>query len=353
MSRNTTIETENKRIPTIDYLRGFSIFTIVLMHLLLAMTAVPSKVQTAALAGGTGVHVFFLCSGTGLYLSYLNKKVSFAAFLRKRFLKIYVPYIIVVFFSFLLPWAYSGDNRFTALLSHVFLFKMFFVQYEESFGTHFWYISTIIQLYLLFVPMCMIKEKIRDSRIFFGVFLSISIIWWVICYALGVSEIRVWSSFCFQYIWEFALGLIIAEALRNGTRFHINNLILLVVAAAGIGIQAGLAMKAGALKVFNDIPALLGYTALALLLMNISIIRKAAVWLSKISYEFYLVHFMIIVSAFHFLKPTGLVQQGLVGTAAVILALLSAYFYHLVILKLLSKQEPFSNTGENDGVTAV
>ena len=37
---------------------------------------------------------------------------------------------------------------------------MFIPKYEESFGIQFWFISTIIQFYLLFIPMCKLKEKI-------------------------------------------------------------------------------------------------------------------------------------------------------------------------------------------------
>ena len=66
----------DKKIWVLNYLKGFSIFTIALMHLLPMMNAMPSKILTLSLIGGTGVHVFFLCSGVGLYLSYLNKKTS-------------------------------------------------------------------------------------------------------------------------------------------------------------------------------------------------------------------------------------------------------------------------------------
>ena len=46
--------------------------------------------------GGTGVHTFIFVSGFGLYLSHLRHPLPFGAFLKKRFSKIYVPYIIIV-----------------------------------------------------------------------------------------------------------------------------------------------------------------------------------------------------------------------------------------------------------------
>lgn len=72
-----------KRYAIIDFLRGYSIFTIVLMHLIAgSVTGVLSK---AVAFGGAGVHVFILCSGFGLYLSYLKKPLVYTDFLRRRF----------------------------------------------------------------------------------------------------------------------------------------------------------------------------------------------------------------------------------------------------------------------------
>ena len=175
------VEMKDKRIPTVDYLKGFSIFTIALMHLLHMMT-IPSIIYKASLIGGTGVHIFFLCSGIGLYMSYLQKKTSYAEFLKKRFVKIYIPYFIVVVLIYLLPWMYEGEDRLTALLSHVFLFKMFVPRYEESFSVSLWFFSTIIQLYVVFIPLCLVKNKLKNDKLFFIIFLGVSVRWWIFCY---------------------------------------------------------------------------------------------------------------------------------------------------------------------------
>ena len=99
MKSHTEILSDSSgKIQMVDYLKGFSIFTIAFMHLLGHISALPLIVKTLSAVGGTGVHVFFLCSGIGLYLSYLKRKTSFVGFLKKRFLKIYIPYIIVILF---------------------------------------------------------------------------------------------------------------------------------------------------------------------------------------------------------------------------------------------------------------
>lgn len=59
----------------VDYLRGISIFTIVVMHLCQGYAG--GALHKALAFGGAGVHVFILCSGFGLYLSYLRKPLGY------------------------------------------------------------------------------------------------------------------------------------------------------------------------------------------------------------------------------------------------------------------------------------
>lgn len=328
----------NRRVEEIDLLKGFSIFTIMLMHLMSYMECIPSQILKLSLIGGAGVHVFFFCSGIGLYVSFLNKRVGYVDFLRRRFNKIYLPYIVVVLMSFLVPWMYSGKDRIMAFLSHIFLFKMFVPRYESSFGPQLWFISTIIQFYLLFIPICHIKEKIKNDKIFFGIFLCISVAWWVMCYILGVSDSRVWSSFCFQYIWEFVLGIIVAGRLHEGRVFRINKIMLCIIAVIGIGLMGGMALFSDELKLFNDIPALFGYTALALLFVNIGFIRSVCRFLSRFSYEFYLVHIMVIESVFHIVNPQGWISQLIIGIAALISAMVVGLFYNKFLSAMIFKR---------------
>nr|WP_133281462.1 acyltransferase family protein [Lactobacillus delbrueckii] len=71
-------------IQTLDFLKAFSIITIVLMHCVQNyLKALPSVINTASSLGGTGVHVFFFASGCGLYLSYLKHSTTFTEFMKK------------------------------------------------------------------------------------------------------------------------------------------------------------------------------------------------------------------------------------------------------------------------------
>ena len=335
MIKTFTIENNNNHIAMIDYLKGFSIFTIVFMHLIQNyIKAIPHSVSIMSSIGGSGVHVFFLCSGTGLYMSYMKHKVGFIEFIKKRLVKIYTPYIIVVIVSFFIPWLYNGNDRAIALLSHIFLFKMFIPKYESSFGIQLWFVSTIVQLYLLFIPMCRIKKKIKNQKLFFSIFLAISLIWWIIVWFTGMSDERVWNSFCLQYIWEFALGMCLAEFFTSGRKLEIKNYALIIAAVLGVSLQVVMALFSDELKVFNDIPALIGYISLAIVLCSFTVLREGGNRLSSFSYELYLVHILVIDTVFHYVSPAQLMGQAVVGIFSLILCMLVSYGYNLSIRKV-------------------
>lgn len=152
-----------KRLQVVDFLRGFSIFTIVLMHLVQSYP-LPGFLMKATSFGGAGVHVFIFCSGFGLYLSSLHKPLVYGNFLKRRFSKVYIPYVLVVLISALYFGIVCGQNVLMPLLGSVFLFKMFVPSLEHVFGGQMWFVSTIIQFYL-FWPLIVRLFKMKWGAI--------------------------------------------------------------------------------------------------------------------------------------------------------------------------------------------
>lgn len=135
-----------QKLDVVNFLRGYSIFTIVLMHLMQSYPLL-SWAMKATSFGGAGVHVFILCSGFGLYLSYLNRPLGYRDFLRKRFGRIYWPMAVVCLATAV--WMFfQGKEVLIPLLGNLFLFKMFVPELESSMGGQMWFISTIIQFYI-------------------------------------------------------------------------------------------------------------------------------------------------------------------------------------------------------------
>lgn len=318
-----------KHYEVIDYLKGFSILTIVSMHLIQTYTTfLPGFVIKLATAGGTGVHIFILCSGFGLYLSYMRRPCGFGDFIRHRFGKIYIPYIVIITISALVPFMYDGNKRILAYLSHVLLFKMFVPEFESSFGAHFWYISTIFQFYFCFIPLSRLKEKLQTKK-FLILSLAVSFLWWIFLAVSGLYEIRVWDSFFIQYLWEFSLGMCLADYLGNGRIIHIKMIYLVITACTGLGLATVVASFGGVFKVFNDIPGMIGYGSLALVLyeINIKTWNGLILWISEFSYEWYLIHILIFACFFKSIHADTLSMQLTVGVIAFIVSILLAIGY--------------------------
>lgn len=327
---------KENRYDIIQYLKGFSIVTIVLMHLIRQyITELPFFIKNASAIGGSGVHVFFLCSGFGLYYSYCKKETGFILFIKRRFTKIYIPYIIIVLFCAFIPFMYEETDRITALLSHVFLFKMFVPKYEGSFGEHLWYVSTIFQFYFAFIPISKCKKKFGTKRFLIFSF-GVSILWWIFVAALGLENERIWSSFFLQYLWEFSAGMCIAGYLYHGLDIVIKAKYLIPISIIGLLITSMAFSIGGVFRVFNDVTSLVGYAGIALIVYMIpclGILKNIMVKISAISYEWYLVHILAFSCMFHVFSPTRLISQLAVGLVALIISVAVAYGYKKIIMR--------------------
>ena len=234
------------KLKIVDFLRGFSIFTIVLMHLVQSYD-IPSWLMKATSFGGAGVHVFILCSGFGLYLSYLHKPLGYKDFIKKRFSRIYFPMAVVCLLTAV--WmAYQGKDVLMPLLSNLLLFKMFVPELESSMGGQMWFISTIIQFYVAW-PLIVKLMNVKRGLLYA---LLISLMWSTLVGLLGFGEERVWNSFFLQYLWEFCLGMKLAEvylkrpAALNAPQWKILIPVCIVAmmmtGVLGVGLVAGSAI---------------------------------------------------------------------------------------------------------------
>lgn len=119
---------------------------------------------------------------------------------------------------------------------------------------------------------------------------------------LGYSEERVWNSFFLQYLWEFCLGIKLAE-LYVKTPSLLNTLPciqLVLICVVGIVLTGLTGWLGFPWRLYNDIPSLMGYTSLALIIYQTKIgaINNLFRNINKCSYEWYLIHvlaFQIVV----------------------------------------------------------
>jgi peptidoglycan/LPS O-acetylase OafA/YrhL len=328
------MENTNKaRIEYIDFAKGFAILAIVVFHYCQSYTS--GIFSQAILAAGAGVHLFFILSGFGLGLS--SQVRSPLQFYKKRFLKILIPYYLVVLaiFAINLVVPIYTDEGLYALGGHLFLYKMFDERIMTSFGYHFWFVSTIVQFYIFFPVISYAKQRIGTGKIFLILSFSLSLFYWFFVSLNGLHDQRIFANFFLQYLWEFSLGIALANLyLTQGIKFwEQKKTVWLIVSLLSFSIMATLSLKGGSIgKTVNDLFASLGFLALsafayALCQRRLRPLNKIMVYIGKISYELYLVHGMAWYLGTKLLTNRS-IQPGIAYSLLVILpsAIIVAHF---------------------------
>lgn len=339
------------KLPFPDFAKGYAIFTIVLYHALQKL-ALPGWAAQAAGFGGTGVHLFFLLSGFGLGLS--RAEGSAVDFYRRRLVKVWLPYVLALSISLFAAIEFGlFPDGWGAWLAGVGLYQMFYEPYIQSFGGHFWFISAIVQFYLVWPLLLRLRRRIGKAELFFGVCLTLSLGWWLLVFVLGKGQLRTWNSFFLQFLWEFALGMLLAERYKThsphqprGDFWNYPMAWNAVAAAFFTGLMLLMVLKLGAAgRIFNDIPALLGYTALCVLLFQFSekglpALRRFFVWVGGISFALYLIHVLVLDCYLQILTENGMKINLVTLLPFPVLALAGAWVFHRLSQVLIKNLTP-------------
>lgn len=314
-----------KRFEIVDFLKGYSIFATMTFHYCRHLH-LSNPLEGIISFGGTGVHLFVLLSGFGLYYSYTKKPLTYFSFLRKRISKVYMPYIFVVLISALLSlFIPVYQNSLYALGGHIFLYKMFDESIIGSYGYPLWFISMILQFYFTFYLIIWLKSKLKN-RTFLITSLLISISWAIVVVLMHKEGERIWNSFFLQYFWEFSFGMVIADKVSKNEQLITkspNQFLLLITGLISCVICGLLALKGGSGgRLFNDFFALTGSALLATFLYNLKIkpINQLFLFVGRISTAVYLLHILVILTIttlFDNLSPIYIVLLSFVSVIPV------------------------------------
>ena len=160
--------------------------------------------------------------------------------------------------------------------------------------------------------------------------------WSTIVGLSGYSEERVWNSFFLQYLWEFCLGMKLAEIyIKRPSAMGIPKWKYLFPICMISLIMTGIMGWAGfPWRLYNDIPSLFGYVSLALIIYKIEIIpiNRFFSYTNKFSYEWYLVHILV----FQIIKYFS--GSQLLMSVEIILCLLISYIIAICYAKIFKKR---------------
>ena len=213
MPNNPSVPAATQRFDTIDVLRGFSILSVVLLHIWIRFFLAGYEIRRPSLPhmayhllfrnGGNGVTVFFAISGFLITLTSLRRFGSLAAmrasvFYRIRFARIAPLLVLIVAMLSALALAHVEGFQFSpknaplprAILS-AFTFHLNWL--EARFGylpanwDVMWSLSVEEMFYIFFPIFCVVLLRLRRGMIPFVVFLLALV-------AMGPFARGVWST---------------------------------------------------------------------------------------------------------------------------------------------------------------
>lgn len=94
----------------------------------------------------------------------------------------------------------------------------------------------------------------------------------------------------------------------------------------GMGLTGLMEWNGGILKLYNDIPPLLGYLSLMIYKLGIGTVNRLFEWASTFSYELYLVH-SLVFAVMAFLLKDALTLAALLAVSLVTAAYAVGYGY--------------------------
>ncbi|RKZ06315.1 hypothetical protein DRQ05_04995 [bacterium] len=229
-------EKPSNRQAELDLLRFISIIAIVMFHYTFRGHAADdmSKLSFPVLGsvfryGWIGVYAFFMISGYTITLSARGK--DFAAFVSKRFLRLYPTYWAAVILTTLVT-IFLGGTRFNVSMSQ-FLMNLTMVQNYfkvDSVDGAYWFMFVILRFYFIIAFLVLVKQ-IRNIKWIAGAWLVLAMLD-TVCYIprIGIFVMPRYASF-------IAAGIIFYTAKAEGWDWYKSVVILLSLVLSIVQVE--------------------------------------------------------------------------------------------------------------------
>lgn len=321
----------NKYYDEIPYIRAIACMMVVLVHVSGNSYEGPYFADNWSLYINQfcrlGTPVFAVVSGFLLFHSVNGKTFQFSRFLRSRTTKIVIPFVIWSF-VYLGVRAYFGEDVFPNVRQLLKYFLLGTAQY------HLYFIVTVIQFYLLFPLLQLIKNR----RIMLGVLIVSLLInyWWfqkgdISVFSDPVNTILNHPSFIFYWIAYFMMGAVLQlyyseiKVVCSKYKYWIAIAFIGMITLAFFEIEQGKLFASSRVENLLYIPIWLLFLLMVFPFVNKNIMVTTILRvIGNYSMGIYLVHPLVItmIDQWHTLRPLVSYQLVVIFLLVMILSML-------------------------------
>lgn len=312
-------------IKTTTAEKGIAAILIVLHHLM-QMVSVPRVMSVMGYIGILLVAVFFFLSGYGLMYGVSHKENYLKGFLKKHLLSILIPYWIINILV-LLVYIVRGNTITIAKVA------LSILGIDTLTGT--WFVTAILVMYVAFYVAFSIGKKFRSDKIAITILCVEIALYCIACFALQLHSS--WTA----SIVAFIMGIIwmhLDKQFVKWLRKSYWGKMIAIAALFGILFVGRLFLSYIGMKseIFHFILRN-GICILFVLLMlclsqKVDFKSKLSLWLGNISYELYIVHYVLLLISNAQMKSSVLFVPAILA-----LSISGAWILHKASRKIIHK----------------
>ena len=347
-----------ERLHYIDAIRGLAILMVIVHHAnQQGFVPLPNKLAVFLSLGTRGVQLFFIASAFTLFRSYKNRsnteKRPIKNFFIRRFFRIApIYYLAIVYFmfhdSFGVPY-WLGNQPYISIyneVSNVLFIHGFSPYWINSLVPGGWSIAVEMMFYALF-PLLFFKiRNISDAFVFFNITLIFKLVLQeIFIYFQWVPANLIGREFLFYYLPAqlpiFAIGLIMYFLIENLENIRLVSSKLMLLSLVLLLLQMGSAFD---FLYLNHLVFSILFSIFIVVLSRgkLSFVsNKVLMYIGKISFSMYIIHFIIISWLKHFNLIDFFNDYLLNYITRLVLILLLSIFFSTITFRLV--EVPFQN----------
>jgi peptidoglycan/LPS O-acetylase OafA/YrhL len=359
-----------KYIEELDSLRGLAAISVLFSHLLLILPIIEKNTYgdksywlinllkyTPFHIFGAGIEpvlLFFILSGFVLSLSfYYERKPKYFPFLIKRILRLYIPYIVAVFFAIIMKWSfYKGKIEgisdwantrwdspitFSSILDHVFFITSF---KNYVLNPVLWSLVYEMRVSIIF-PLLMVFIIRWNWKMSLSVSIGLSLVGYVIHLIFNKTEYFGDHFDTVMYIFVFVMGALLAKhhhffvnmimALPTSKKF-----IIVVLAFSFYSFRFRFFPNHSELHVYLIDYFIVSFGASMFLIFAMTLKRFSLLLkkrpihiLGKISYSLYLYHGIVLLVLVNMVY--GIIPIWLIWCITIVVSVLISYASYIFV----------------------